>query len=82
MSTCKDLVIYIIENGLLDEPIIENGKLPGFMTILEAAAKFEVGESTIRSWIQMGVLDSIKIENTIYIPAWTTNPRKILERKE
>lgn len=74
--TCKDWLFYILENDLMNEPIGENGRLPGFMSMLEAAAKFNVGEATIKLWIQMKMLESIKIGDVIYIPAWVKDPRE------
>lgn len=73
--TGKDLIIYILQNGLENKPVIENGHLLGFMNELEAAVKFKVGTATIRVWIDMGHLDGFKIGNTIYIPANSTDPR-------
>ena len=73
--TGRDLIIYILQNGLEDEPIFEDGRLLGFMTEMEAAIKYEVGCPTIRVWIDMGFLKGFKIGNTIYIPANCDDPR-------
>ena len=42
--TYGDLIVYIIQNNLVNEEVFQNGKLAGFMSIPEAAVKFEVGE--------------------------------------
>ena len=76
MMLGRDWIIYILENGLENEPIFENGRLLGFMNETEAAVKFDVGCSTIRVWAGMGHLDSVVIGNTIYIPANAEDPRK------
>lgn len=76
MPTGKDWMLYILEHNLIDEPIYDSGKLLGFMDAMEAAVKFDVGEATIRLWVQMGMLDSVKIGNVIYIPAWIKDPRQ------
>lgn len=76
MLTCKDWMIYILEHGLINEPIFNKGKLLGFISVMEAAVKFDVGEATVRLWVQMNMLDSVKIGNVIYIPAWVEDPRK------
>lgn len=73
--TGKDLIIYILENGLLDKPVYEDGRFLGFMTAMEAAIKFEVGVATIDLWVKMGSLDAIKLGDEIYIPADAKNPK-------
>lgn len=73
--TGKDLIIYILENDLLDDPIFKDGRFLGFMTVPEAAVKFEVGVGTIMLWIKMGSLDYIKLGDEVYIPADAKNPR-------
>ena len=40
--TGRDLIIFIMENRLEDETIFENGDIPGFMTIDQAAEKWNV----------------------------------------
>ena len=72
--TGLDLVIYILENDLLNKHVYENGSLIGFMTADEAAAKFNVGSATIRVWVDKGMLDGIEIGDKIYIPANATHP--------
>lgn len=76
MVTCKDWMIYILENNLVNAPLYSDGKLLGFMSTLETAVKFEVGEATVRLWVQLGKLDSVKIGNVTYIPAWSKNPKQ------
>lgn len=76
--TGKDLVIYIIENNLLDEPVFSDDKLIGFMTVGEAAVKFNVGVNTIRTWQSIGLLSGIVIANELYIPANAKNPMEEL----
>jgi hypothetical protein len=76
--TGKDLVIYIIENNLLDEPVYSDDKLIGFMTVGEAAVKFNVGVNTIRTWQSIGLLSGIVIANELFIPANAKNPMEEL----
>ena len=71
----RDLIIYILNNNLEDKPVFEDGRLLGFMTEMEAAVKFDVTSATIRVWIGMGHLESIKIGDTIYIPGNAEDPR-------
>ena len=67
--TGRELIIYILSNGLEDEPIYEDGKILGFITASEAAEKFNVGLATIKVWINEGTLDGIRIGEELYIPA-------------
>lgn len=72
--TGRDLIIYILSNGLEDKPVYENGKLLGFMTPEEAATKFGVGVPTVYIWCQLGMLDSLLIAEELYIPSNTNKP--------
>lgn len=66
--TGKDLIKYILDNDLVDKPIIQNGRLVGFMTVEEAAQKFDVGPATVDVWCQLGVIDSVVIRSGVYVP--------------
>ena len=68
MVTGRELIMYILANGLEDEPVYKNGKILGFMTPEEAATKFDVGVATIYIWVDLGMLDGVKIEDSLYIP--------------
>lgn len=74
MLTGRDLILYILANGLEDEPVFENGRLLGFMTIEEAAVKFEVGVATVRVWVNEGMLYGIKIGENVFVPADSERP--------
>ena len=74
--TGKDLIIYILENNLVDKPVYEDGKLLGFMTAAEAAIKFDVGLATIEILVSLGMLKGIQIGNELFIPANAEYPRK------
>ena len=65
----RDLIIYILENNLEDQEVFKDGELLGFMSIEMAALKFEVGTSTIRTWIDLDIIPYINIGNKYYIPA-------------
>lgn len=67
--TGRDLVIYIISNGLENEPIFKDGKFIGFITMSEAAEKMGVGIPTIYAWISQGRLKHICIGSTYLIAA-------------
>ena len=59
--TGKDLIIYILQNDL------ENERILNLLTVDEAAVKFNVGPATIRVWFEYDVISGIKIGNELYI---------------
>lgn len=72
--TGRELIVYILANGLEDEQVFSEGKLIGYMTAMDAAIKYNVGLSTIKVWINSGLLEGIRIGDEIYIPANVTYP--------
>lgn len=72
--TGRDLILYILANGLEDEPVFENGRFIGFMTAEEAAVKMKVGIATIHIWVGLGQLKGLKIGDNLYIPANAKSP--------
>lgn len=66
--TGRDLILYILRNGLEDEPVAQNGKLIGFLTLEDAAIKFDVGTATISAWIELGMMEGVRIGDTLFIP--------------
>lgn len=73
--TGRDLIIYILQNGLEDKEVFEDGVFIGFMTEEEAAVKFEVGVPTIRAWHSLGFIDGVNIGDTLFIFKNATDPR-------
>lgn len=74
MITAKEWMLYILANNLEDEPIFKDGKPLGFLTIVEAAAKFDVGMATVRVWINEDMLPAILVGNETYIPMTAERP--------
>ena len=72
--TGRELIIYILSNGLEDEPIFKNGKFIGFMTASEAASKMNVGVATIYVWVTQKKLPGVIISDVLYIPADSKSP--------
>ena len=72
--TGRDLIIYILENGLENEPVFKDGRLLGFMNTMEAAIKYEVGVCTVTLWVQNGQLPGLRIGKEIYIPENAPRP--------
>lgn len=72
--TGRELILYILENGLEDEPVFKNGKFIGFVTPEEVAIKSNVGTATVHAWIRQGRLPSEGVLEGIYIPANYKSP--------
>lgn len=81
MMTGRDLILYILENHLEDDPIFDNGFILGLMTTNEAAVKFNVGVATIASWHTLGMLPGVKIGDSLYIPVNAEKPKPVAEWK-
>ena len=78
--TGRDLIIYILENNLENEPVYKDGRLLGFLTVTEAAVKFKVGQSTIKALVERGRLQGIEIGGELYIPVnekWLITGNKV-----
>ena len=65
--TGRDLIIYILQNGLENTPVNDKGRFLNLLSVQEAAIKFNVGEATIRIWYQMKGIDGVMIGDTLYI---------------
>jgi len=72
--TGRDLIIYILENNLQDEPVFKNGRFIGYVTPEEVAVKTEVGTATVHAWMHQGRLDSVAVKEGVYIPANFQSP--------
>lgn len=75
--TGRDLIVYIMQHGLEDEPVFKNGSFIGFMRADEAAAKFGVGVCTINAWHAMGYLNGTYVGDTLYFLQDVQDPRKV-----
>lgn len=65
--TCREYMLYILRNGLENEPLIKDGKLIGTLTIDEVATEFNVGRATVKTWFEVGLVDGFKVGNDIFI---------------
>lgn len=65
--TGKDLIMYILQNNLENEDVFKDGTFLGCMTVEEAAVKLSVGNAGIQTWVQVGYLDGVKINDKLYI---------------
>lgn len=67
--TGRELIIYILQNGLENEEVFKDGKILGYMTIDEAAVRTHFGRATIKAWVEEGMLDNvIRIGEEVLIP--------------
>ena len=65
--TGRDLILYILQNHLEDEPITLDG---GFLNLIhesEAAVIFNVGIPTVRAWYDLKLIDGIKVADEVYM---------------
>lgn len=67
--TGRELIIYILQNNLEDEPVFKDGKFIGFVTAGEVAAKLGVGIPTVCTLVYQEKLDGFIFNDTIHIPA-------------
>lgn len=67
--TGRDLIIYILQNNLEDEPVFKDGKILGFLTQEETALKFGVSSATIELWYKIGIIQGFTLGERIYILA-------------
>ena len=77
--TGKELIIYILQNDLLDTPVFRGERFLDFMTEQEAAMNLHVGESTVRCWVKLNMLPSIQIGEKIFIPKDATASKCLTE---
>lgn len=72
--TGRELIIYILQNGLEDEPVFKDGKFVGFITPDEVAVNAGVGPATVCAWVHQGRMPSEAVREGIYIPATAKSP--------
>ena len=65
--TGRDLIIYILENELEDEPVFKDGKFIGFLTIEEVAIRMNVGTATVKALYELHALRGVQIGDTLFI---------------
>ncbi len=73
--TGRELIVYILNNQLENEEILKDGIFIGFMNEEEAAAKFQVGVSTIQAWYTCGMLSGSQMGNRLYFLRDVKDPR-------
>lgn len=67
--TGRELIMYILENHLEDEPVFKNGTFVGYMSDTKFAETLGVGLATVQAWVSLGhIQDVIMIGANVYIP--------------
>lgn len=59
--TGRELILYILINGLEDE------KMPDWTTIEDFAERRNVGVATVLAWIELGHVKGVEIQGKFYI---------------
>ena len=72
--TGRELIVYILENGLENEPVFKDGRFIGFDTAMDVAVKSNVGLATVHAWIIQDRIKSYALREGIYIPANYVSP--------
>ena len=65
--TGRELILYILENHLEDEPVFKDGTFIGFVPVSKAAADMGVGPATVLALSSQGKLDYIVVGGKHYI---------------
>ena len=66
--TCKDLVIYIVNNDLLDKPVFDGETFVGFITESDATEELKVGLASLNVLIDIYDIECINVGDTRFIP--------------
>ena len=75
--TGRDLIIYILANGLENEELFADGRVLGLLNAEETAAKLNVGAATVLLWYATGMLDGVNIGGTIFFRKDIADPRTV-----
>lgn len=73
--TGKELIVYILENDLVNEEMIKDGIPIWLMSVGEAAYKFNVGVFTINTWANMDQIEHEIVNDQLYIYRNAKDPR-------
>lgn len=75
--TGRELIMYILENHLEDEPVFKNGTFVGYVSDVKFAEILGVGVATVHAWIMMGhIKDAIMIGDVMFVPTIYINTLK------
>lgn len=65
--TGRELIIFILNHHLEDAVLFEEWKIPGLLTVEEAAVKMSTGVETIKALYKQGFLKGFTLGDTIFI---------------
>ena len=78
--TCRELIVYILANGLEDKTIEELAANPtemfGLISEVEVATKFGVDIPTVRIWHSIGLMNGVEFRGALFFPKSVIDPRK------
>lgn len=72
--TGRELINYILNNGLEDEDVFKNGNVVGLKTVADVAEECNVGKPTVYVWARLNMIPSVSIGNELFIQANYTSP--------
>ena len=73
--TGKELIVYILENDLVNEEMVKDGVPIWLMSVGEAAFKFNVGVFTVNTWAINEQIEYEVINGQTYIYKNAKDPR-------
>lgn len=79
MMTARELIMYILENHLEDEPVFKNGTFIGFMSEADFAKELGFGVATVQTLFDLKMISGVRVGDKLYIPV---NQINIEERNE
>ena len=65
--TGRELIIFILDHNLEDAVLFEDGKIPGYLTVEEAAIIIGTGVETVKELYKREALKGFTLGNTIFI---------------
>lgn len=72
--TGRELIIYILQNGLEDEQVFKNGVPIGYIPVVDVATRENVGVSTVLTWLLMRNMGYIVVGSNLYVPDINLRP--------
>ena len=63
----RELIVFILENGLENVDIFDAKFFKAFPTVGDVAVEFNVGTATVEAWIQTERLNAIEFDGVVYI---------------
>ena len=75
--TGKELILSILQNGLENEEVLNNGNFVGFISEEEAAEKFNVDVSTVKLWRKLGLIKGIRLGDSEFFLKNVQAPKKL-----